>query len=595
MENFKRLFVAFFIFSALFSCEKSHNERLLESAEKYMDIAPQKSRADLEKIEINKKTSDYQKAKIYLLQTQADHKCHIPLKKDSAKITFSADYFTLKEEPHHAALSWLYKGLMHKQCKETEKAAEAFAKSELWFEEITDDRHRGLLHTNRALLSLENKEFANSLHHFLKSYSHYLNVDSVHYLASACANVARVYSLLGEKDSAAAYYKRGMAHKGKIPPRRYYTLLLNYANFLERFQQEHKEAEQMLLECERHIADTVYKEKVYSSLATLYCNTNAPHKAKEYAMRVVESRDPAVESVGYFLLYRIYKQLGDADTATLYHDRYRQIQSDLNMRLKDVNDISNQVKMEEMEEKNEEEKRSKVWWIIGSVILLSVGSVVYYMIYRRRMQAFKQKDLEQNLHIGHLKSDVKNKKKKINRLEKENEEKKNTIRELKSATRQLVEEMQEVEKEARKREKLQDKEKNDLLKSKKDMQEQLGRFQHVDMLDRLTELYSLKEGSYEIRSMLNQLRSGKRNEHNPVSASKYPALLREMLEEQYPDMADAIDALVKNQTKRVICYLLALGIDDMNILADACVSSIKTVRNYRKEMMGLVEELKGQR
>ena len=60
-------------------------------------------------------------------------------------------------------------------------------------------------------------------------------------------------------------------------------------------------------------------------------------------------------------------------------------------------------------------------------------------------------------------------------------------------------------------------------------------------------------------------------------------------------MADVIDALVKNQTKRVICYLLALGVDDMNILADACVSSIKTVRNYRKEMMGLVEELKGER
>ena len=145
-------------------CHWGNKDAILEQAEDCMEECPDSVVRMLENLDINSFDSDYQRAKFAFLWTQARHKCHLPLVNDSL-INVAVAYFTENGERQYAAKALLYKGLVHKQRKEVEKAAEAFAMSEQWFEGVEDDQYKALLYNHYGALMMSEENYEDALYY----------------------------------------------------------------------------------------------------------------------------------------------------------------------------------------------------------------------------------------------------------------------------------------------------------------------------------------------------------------------------------------------------------------------------------------------
>ena len=212
MTKFLKISLKVLLLASLLGCYGDNKGVILRHAEECMETSPDSVIRMLEEIEENSFDSESQRAKYALLWTQARHKCHLPLGNDSL-INVAVDYYTLHEERQYAAKAYLYKGLVHKQRKEVERAAEAFALSEQWFEGVENDQYKALLYNHYGMLMYEQTNYKDALTYLKKSYEFKLKGDSVHYVVSACGMIANTFEIMGETDSAKAYFEKGLQYK----------------------------------------------------------------------------------------------------------------------------------------------------------------------------------------------------------------------------------------------------------------------------------------------------------------------------------------------------------------------------------------------
>lgn len=369
-------------------CHWGNKGAILEQAEDCMEECPDSVVRILENLDINSFDSDYQRAKFAFLWTQARHKCHLPLVNDSL-INVAVAYFTENGERQYAAKSLLYKGLVHKQRKEMEKAAEAFAMSEQWFEGVEDDQYKALLYNHYGALMMSEENYADALAFLKKSYGFKLKGDSIHYVMSACGAIANVFRKLELSDSAKFYFEKGLQYKDVVSSDRYYLFQQNYANFLRR-NGEYTKAEQMLLECEQYIKDD-HRYSLYSSMATLYYETKEYRKALTYAEKVMESEDSVVVRGGLLNLYRIHRQLGNVDKSQSFHDLYREYDNDITLRRKttEVAVIPHEMRVKALQIANE--RGIKIQWRLMACLVgvVSVGGILYVLIRKKQREQRK--------------------------------------------------------------------------------------------------------------------------------------------------------------------------------------------------------------
>ena len=215
--------------------------------------------------------SDEQRARYALLRTQAMHKCRIPLESDSL-INVAVAYYTNSNDRDRLALSLLYKGLVHKQNHQVAQAIEACVSSEQAFDGVEDNQYKALLCSHYGSLLMKQGMYGGALEYYKRTYQYELKEDSVHYVLSTCGQIARMYKMLDQPDSAKAYYKRGMSYKDCLSDgkkKNYYLLLQSYAAFLME-SDNYPEAERLLQECLTNMKDSNYYYTLYSALTTLY-------------------------------------------------------------------------------------------------------------------------------------------------------------------------------------------------------------------------------------------------------------------------------------------------------------------------------------
>ena len=254
--------------AVVLSCRPDVNDRLMDRAKACVETCADSSLWYLQQVE--PVLTDGQQARYALLWTQAQHKCHIPLVSDSL-INVAVRYYTENNNRHQLALSLLYKGLVHKQNHQVEQAVEAFVASELAFEGVEDDQYKALLFNHYGALLMKQEMFDEALEYYKKSYQYQIKGDSVHYIISACGQIATIYKLKHLPDSVEAYYKRGMSYKDSLSDgrkRNYYLLLQGYATFLMG-NGNYPEAERLLQECLTNMKDSNYYHALYSALTTL--------------------------------------------------------------------------------------------------------------------------------------------------------------------------------------------------------------------------------------------------------------------------------------------------------------------------------------
>ncbi|MBQ8593700.1 MAG: hypothetical protein IJ467_05330 [Bacteroidaceae bacterium] len=563
-----------------------------------MESNPEKSSAYLSEVGKMEGVVLSNRALYALLWTQASHKCR-RLSGNDSLINTAVEYFTNTGQDELAAMSLLYKGLIHKQNKEVEHAAKAFVMSEQCFEGIENDRYKALLFNHYASLLKKQRLFRKALEYYKRSYMHEMEGDSIHYIVSACNEIALMYRVLGEPDSARAYYDIAMGHSGKLRPERLAILRQNYATFLTD-NKEYDEAEKTLLECEQALANTQYIDKVYSSLATLYYKTSNYPQAIRYGEKAVQSKDSATACIGYLLLSRIYAKQEDYRTSNSYNNLYRKYHSDLSVRRKteEVAAAAHEQMKQALEKKNEQKARKVDALMVALVILALVGTVICMAIryWHKRKQLQLQHEKESILREGQsntglLRSQITKKNSRIEHMERENDDFLKKIRELELLLKERTSALKEWQEKNRHLEQ----EKNiEQKKAEKELQEvQLSLEslkKRVRTNDRILYLIS-RNTDAECISLLQQLHTGSCPTNKGKSKkTNFQSLLKRMLEREMPGVGEKVESLISNRQKQTICMLYLLGLDDMTIYNCFLPVSPETIRKYRKETLRLVEE-----
>ena len=594
------------------ACKENPVEQWLTRAEECMEVNADSALRCLQYIEGTGACSDEQRARYALLRTQAIHKCRIPLESDSL-INTAVEYYTGSRDRHRLALSLLYKGLVHKQNHQVEQAVEAFVASEQAFEGVEDDQYKALLYSHYASLLMEQGMYEGALSYYKTSYQYKLLGDSIHYVVSTCGQIANLYKMMNMSDSAKAYYERGLSYESKLcdgKKRNYYLLLQSYATFLMG-NGNYPEAERLLQECLTNMKDSNYYYTLYSALTTLYVEKKDYETALDYGKRVSGSGDSLIVCGGYLRLYKIYKDMGQMDSAFHYHNLYRQYHSDISMRLQPakVAAIPHKMKSMQLAKENRALTGWRLWQTVSLVVVVLAALGVYAIIRKRysreqqmkdrKLQAVDNKLGKTSAELGRLKGAMANHVEAVERLKEERRKilyrHKDEIERLKKSVEELeadIRQMKATDRTAKKNE-------NDLKRALQTMESELGRniaklteAEHQRAIDQRIE-YFLSSGYDSIAvDLLLQLRLDKRGTFRyDIKPSEYLPLLKVLLEQENPALHERLENRGLDLKKLTMCYLMALGLDDIDMMARAACLAVSSVKRYRKECRETVDEL----
>ena len=604
----------------LAGCTTDRNDRLLTDAEACMETRADSARGLL--AQMDTVLTERQQARYALLWTQATHKCRIPLENDSL-INVAVEYYSRVGNAHLLAKSLLYKGLVHKQKGEIELATEAFVSSEQSFEVVEDDQYKALLFGHYASLLLRQNLFEKSLEYYKRSYSYKLKGDSIHYIVSSCSDIATIYELLNQPDSAKVYYERGMQYKNRISEERYCLFAMNYATFLVKMG-EYVEAGRILAESEAHITDSAYIYNVYAAFATLYYETGDYVKARIYGEKMLESNDSLVQCGGMLHLYRIHRRLGDMQTATHYHDLYRQYDSDITLRKKtaEVAEIPHKLHTLRLEHENRVAHRWQWTGGIGAVltVVMAVGIVKYL---RRKhgcqmeakdvllsekesllaekqtlLQEIERKMYDMKIELGRLKGAMTNQSKVVESLKKDRkkdrEDYNKSVRDIEEILKEKEKEqkterktVQEKYRELNKRISQSEKEQNRYVGNVKELAGQMERYE-------LLQRFLLEGGDLRAVLLVLELKGGQMNRLNTIRREEYARLLKQLAEYAHPGIRQLIEANPVLRDKQELACLVSLGYHhDMEMLRMATNLKENSVKAYCTQVKAVLEKFVG--
>lgn len=586
-------------------------EHDLTIAEECMETQPDSAYRCLERLErIN--LSGEQRAWYALLKTQAMHKCRIPLGNDSL-INVAVAYYAESDDRHRLAKSLLYKGLVHKQNHQVEQAAEAFVESEHAFEGVEDDQYKALLFNHYASLLMGQNMYEESLDYYKKSYHHKLSGDSLHYIVSACGQIAKMFELLEKPDSAKSYYERGLSYADSLEINRkdnYYLLLHNYAAFLMR-KGEFSHAEHLLKECADHLEDSTYRHTLHSALTTLYYKKGEYQQAIDYGMKVLESGDSLTRCGGYLRLYKIYKDVGKMDSAFRYHNLYRRYHSDIAMRSRAVEVATVPL---EIENRQLAEDKSVLYgwkrWLLIFIVVMGMAAIGVYTAIRRkhqREQQMKDRQLrevnrtlgEKTASLGRVIGSMNNQTNSINRMKMEQEKilKKyqEEIDRLKETIERLEADICALKKDNSATKRLG----NELKHSVKELEKQLKiKTEILTLAEREREInqrikHFMENSKHSVAvDLLLQLKQEKKGwSRYDIKVSEYLPLLKTLLESESPELHARLEQSGLEWKKLTMCYLMALGLDDVGMMSQAACLAPNSVKAYRKECRQVLEAI----
>ena len=599
------------------ACKESAVEQWITRAEECMEVnADSAYRCLRHAVEANG-WNDELRARYALRYTQAMHKCRIPLEDDSL-INTAVEYYTKSRDRHRLALSLLYKGLVHKQCGEVEHATESFVASEQAFEGVEDNQYKALLFNHYGALLMKQGVYEDALEYYKKTYQCELKGDSLHYVVSTYGQIAKLYELMDVPDSAETYFKRGLScidGKSQAKLNNHYLLLQGYATFLMN-RREYAEAERLLTECLEQITDSAYRYTLYSALTTLYYEKEELEKALSYGRQILGSDDSLTVCGGYLRLYNIYKAMGQMDSAYHYHNLYRQYDSDITLRRRtaEVAAIPHKMKVAQLAKENSALAGWRMWLVVGLIAI----TVLWWGIYRtircrhRREQHAKEQELavkseelecvgnkygKTSAELGRLKGALTNHVDAINRMKKEHqailEKHRTEIEELKRSVKELKEEIRDLKKSDRATLRTENELKRALHHMEKELEkraDQLSEAEHQHEIDRRIEHFMASGECKRAVDMLLSVRLKRKvDARYDIGREEYHYLMMQLMEQENPALYAQLEQCELDKKKRTLCCMIALGLDDIDMMAEAVCLSPYTVKEYYKECEEMVK------
>lgn len=591
------------LLAVLAGCDRSAEQCLL-MAEERMESEPISAYKSLSELEEVDKLSAEQQARYALLYTQAMDKCNIPLVGNDSLINIAVRYFTQHNKRHYAAKSLLYKGIVHMQYenRNLDKAAKAFAQSVKWFKGVEDNQYKAMLYRRFAILKSGRGQYRDALPYYKNAYFYCYKLKSIPDMLRACGEVAHTYEHMRDMENAKAYYEEGLQYKDKVPSLTYYSFLNNYANFLRK-NKEYEKAEQMMLECEQHIT-TRPLYRVHINLANLYYDMGEYDKALVYTDKILQGQDDSVLPSCYNLLYRMHHQQGLYDEAEHYYELYRECVNEnalQNQRSKEIEIPIKQKNVMLMEE-NRTLSGWRLWLTVGIVVTVVASGIIYMIVKRRHCRFMLSKEqalTDASINLGQLKGAMTNQANVVERLRKAlgemKKEHRDEINRMKDGIKSLEADIKELKGKERENGATEEKLKRQLAELDKQLKrktEEVGKMELQRVIDLRIDYFVMHGRDSVPVDMLLQLRYGDEVQARyDIRPSEYLPMLQNLLEDENPDLHHKLEGCELNRGKLTMCYLIALGLDDMDMMARAACLAPNSVKAYRKECRELVETL----
>ena len=599
------------------ACKESAVEQWIIHAEENMEVNADSAYRCLHHAMDANGWNDELRARYALRYTQAMHKCHIPLEGDSL-INTAVAYYTKSHDRHRLALSLLYKGLVHKQKHQVELAVDAFVASEQAFEEVEDNQYKALLYNHYGSLLVKQGVYEEALRYYKESYRYKLLGDSLHYVVSACGQIANIYEMINMPDSAVTYFELGLSYADKLNNEKrgcYYLLLHDYAAFWMSCK-NYTEAERLFKDCIGNLKNSEYSYTLYSALTTLYYEKKEFEKALSYGRQILESNDSLTVCSGYLRLYKIYKDIGEMDSAYHYHNLYRQYNSDITLRRRtaEVAVIPHKIRVAQLAKENHALTGWRLWLIVALLAITALWWGIYRTIRcrHRREQCAKEQELavkseelesvgnkygKTSAELGRLKGALTNHVDAMNRMKKEHqailEKHRTEIDDLKKSVKELKEEIRDLKKADRATLRTENELKRTLHHLEKELEkraDQLSKAEHQHEIDRRIEHFMASGECKRAVDMLLSLRLKRKvDARYDIEREEYHYLMMQLLELEQPDLHAKLVQCELDKKKRTLCCMIALGLDDIDMMAEAVCLSPYTVNDYCKECEEVVE------
>ena len=132
----------------------------------------------------------------------------------------------------------------------------------------------------------------------------------------------------------------------------------------------------------------------------------------------------------------------------------------------------------------------------------------------------------------------------------------------------------------------------DLGKQLKEQAAKLERVEHQRETDLRIDYFVMHGRDAIAVDMLLQFRYGEEVQARyDIRSDEYIPMLRELLEQENPSLAEKLEKCELERKKLTMCYLMALGLDDVEMMARAACLAPNSVKAYRRECRDLVQGL----
>ena len=129
------------------------------------------------------------------------------------------------------------------------------------------------------------------------------------------------------------------------------------------------------------------------------------------------------------------------------------------------------------------------------------------------------------------------------------------------------------------------------------MREQTIKLQHAEHqreIDQRIDYFVMHGRESVAVDMLLQLRYGEEVQARyDIRPSEYLPMLKELLEQENPALAERLDRCGLERKKLTMCYLMALGLDDVEMMSRAACLSVNSVKAYHRECREVIEAPSG--
>lgn len=208
----KKIFYTIFFCLVILGCSNKLEEFdvIANKAASIMDSEPNLALQMLQQYDINALKDKEQRAKMSLLLTKALDKTDFVFTSDTV-IDPAVEYYRKNGSATDRANAYFYKARLNKYMGNIDESIKWLVKAQVVANETCDDFLKGLMHTDKANLLDEQFDFDEAIDEYRLAMDIFKNIGHKKYEIGCLSNIANLYYMKSNCDSAQVYYDRAAA------------------------------------------------------------------------------------------------------------------------------------------------------------------------------------------------------------------------------------------------------------------------------------------------------------------------------------------------------------------------------------------------